>query len=998
VRAGVAELQGDDPLREVAVVVPPGPAAIALRRALPRHGADGAGVAAAVVTTAIDLAHRLARPVLAERRPVTRAVQLAAARQALGAGRRSPALERVREHPATLDAVADLIGELGPLSWCTPAEAAEARVALTGGRSVAAELVEVAQRARTLLLDAGYRDEALLLSTAADCVAAHESPLVLALADELPPMQCRFLATLVDHLGPDRVRVVVPSVPGGDEALERFVTRLGGTGASAVQAPSPEAVAPRIVSLPDADEECRHAVRHVVGLVESGVPLDRIVVVHPPGTPPHARSLRDELTRAGVAWHGRAAGDLAGTVAGQVLGILLDLLDPAGDGIGRARLFSLLALAPVTPGFRAGAPVARARPVARWEASARRLGLVTDADWAVAADRLEDRQVAERDRELPDDDRARLLERHQRELRALGGLLRYVADLRDDLGAVADAGDWKAAAAALRAAWHRQIGTDAWRRVRWEAAGVPILQRRAAERVRRSFEALAELDRLGEPYDVAALCRSMRALLTGSAGPASASAAGVLVTSLAEAGLLDVDHAVVVGMNDGLVPPRPRQGLLVPSGPLFAGPELPVRRAQRSFGLLTSGVPQVLVTWARSDLRQGGLRFPSPWLADDGMPVASHAAGVLGIGDDAPAMWLTPAEQLARRAAGVDLAEVAAVVGSVPTGHRRAGALVARLGPARGPHDGEVGSGAVPLPAAGVSATWLETYAKCPFDHFVRYGLGVREVDEPTEIDDPTPRERGSLVHAVLADLVTDWLAQPEPRPAWPAGALARAAAVLDRHAEAVRSQGLLGHPAIWSIRRARLLEAVERALEDDRAAGRTPHAAEFGFGLPGAAAGPLELTTGDGTVVLVRGAIDRLERAADGTAVVVDFKTGKPNRFRITADDPTDAGRRLQLPLYGLVAARDLGVPVEQVTVQYRFVGERGGGEAATMTIDRTLLESVHAAVQAVLDGVAAGRFAPAEPTDRGLIGWDCASCVPDGLGAGELAERARRAVEEAS
>ncbi len=988
VRAAIADLQGDDPLREVAVVVPPGPTATALRRALPRHGVGGSGVAAVVVTTAIDLAHRLAGPAVAERRPITRVVQLAMARRALAGGHRESALSTVGGHPATLDAVADLTGALAPLAWCSPAEAAAARHSLAGGRAVARELVEVAERARVSLVEAGYRDEALLLSTAAANVAAFDTPVVVALADELAPMQARFLEALVGRLGPEQVRIVAPAVPGGDDVVERLVVGLGG-----LPAPPPaEVTVPTIVSLPDADEESRHAARHVAGLAAAGVPLDRIAVVHPAGTPPHSRTVRDELTRAGVAWHGRAAGDLAGTLAGQVLATLLDLLDPDGDGAARVRVFDLLALAPVTPAFQGGVPVPIVRAVARWEALARRLGLVTAADWDVATERLRGRHDQEWAAPGADERREPLAQRQAQERDTLGRLVRFVRSLQADLAAVAAAGDWGQAAAALRVAWHRQVGTEAWRQRCWAQA--PTVQRRAASRVRRLFEALAELDRVGELFDVRVLVRAVRALLSGTAGPASESAAGVLVVPLPDAGLLDVDHVVVVGMNDGLVPPRPQQGLLVPDGPLFPGPELPVRRARRAYRLLTAGVGDVVVTWARSDLRQGGARFPSPWLPHGGSAVASHAAGVLGAGSGA---WLTPAESLARRAAASDdPVHVTSVVASVGDGHQRVGALVARLGPSQGPHDGDVTPGAVPVPDGGVSATWLESYAACPFHHFVRYGLGVREPDDPVEVDDPSARDRGSLIHAVLADLVVEWLARPEPRPPWPPDdAPVSAERSLDRHAGDLGERGLRGHPAMWGIRRAQLLEAVRRALEEDRHTGRTPWAAELAFGTAGAATPALTVTTGDGTAIPVRGAIDRVEVGPDGRVVVTDFKSGRPDRYRIDADDPTRSGRVLQLPLYGLVAARAHDVPVEQVIVQYRFVGRPEPYRPVVLPLDDAIIDGVCDAVGAVVDGVSAGRFRPAEPADRGLFGWDCPSCVPDGLGGEELAERVRRSAE---
>jgi hypothetical protein len=166
-------------------------------------------------------------------------------------------------------------------------------------------------------------------------------------------------------------------------------------------------------------------------------------------------------------------------------------------------------------------------------------------------------------------------------------------------------------------------------------------------------------------------------------------------------------------------------------------------------------------------------------------------------------------------------------------------------------------------------------------------------------------------------------------------------------------------------------------------------------FGTAGAAAAALVLAADDGTVIPVRGAIDRLEVGPDGRVVVTDFKSGRPERYRIDPADPTRSGRLLQLPLYGLVAAREHAVPVEQVTVQYRFVGRHEVFPPVVLPLDAGILEVVHDAVRTVVAGVSAGRFRPSEPTEQGLLGWDCSSCVPDGLGGEELAERVRRGVE---
>ena len=49
-----------------------------------------------------------------------------------------------------------------------------------------------------------------------------------------------------------------------------------------------------------------------------------------------------------------------------------------------------------------------------------------------------------------------------------------------------------------------------------------------------------------------------------------------------------------------------------------------------------------------------------------------------------------------------------------------------------------------------VSPSRLEKYAHCPYQYFLRYGLGIEDSDEPEDLDRIDQLERGSLIHAIL--------------------------------------------------------------------------------------------------------------------------------------------------------------------------------------------------------------------------------------------------------
>ena len=51
-----------------------------------------------------------------------------------------------------------------------------------------------------------------------------------------------------------------------------------------------------------------------------------------------------------------------------------------------------------------------------------------------------------------------------------------------------------------------------------------------------------------------------------------------------------------------------------------------------------------------------------------------------------------------------------------------------------------------------LSASRLETYARCPFRYFLETVLDLKPWEEPEQIFALLPRDRGVLVHAILYD------------------------------------------------------------------------------------------------------------------------------------------------------------------------------------------------------------------------------------------------------
>jgi ATP-dependent helicase/nuclease subunit B len=148
--------------------------------------------------------------------------------------------------------------------------------------------------------------------------------------------------------------------------------------------------------------------------------------------------------------------------------------------------------------------------------------------------------------------------------------------------------------------------------------------------------------------------------------------------------------------------------------------------------------------------------------------------------------------------------------------------------------------------------------------------LGLRPIDM---IDaDPGPAWRGSAVHAVFEA----WMRDDDCDPA---KLLPRARAMLDEVAQ---------HPVLRALWAPRLIEAIEwvaAKMAENMAEGRRPILAET-FGKAEIAG------------ISLYGKVDRIDRLADGSLAIVDYKTGKPPSKAQVAE-----GFAMQLGLLGLIA-----------------------------------------------------------------------------------------------
>jgi ATP-dependent helicase/nuclease subunit B len=303
------------------------------------------------------------------------------------------------------------------------------------------------------------------------------------------------------------------------------------------------------------------------------------------------------------------------------------------------------------------------------------------------------------------------------------------------------------------------------------------------------------------------------------------------IWGLIEARLQHADLLVLGGLNEGSWPALPAPDPWL--APRLRA-ELGLPSLERRIGLAAHdfssalGAPRVLVTRARRDARAPAIasRF---WLRLEAM-----TGGI------------TRAPQLAKWASAID-------------------------------RPGEFAPASQPAPAPpaetrprSISVTEVDRLKADPYAFYARKMLKLSPLD-PVDAD-PSAAWRGSAVHEVLEA----WMKEDD----------------CDPEKLAARAQALLtsqsAHPlmrALWQPRLAEAVEFIARQVEENKAGGRRPLAAEI---------------RGKAVVaeVALGGTADRIDRMADGSLAIVDYKTGAPPSGKAVQN-----GFSLQLGLLGLIA-----------------------------------------------------------------------------------------------
>ena len=298
-----------------------------------------------------------------------------------------------------------------------------------------------------------------------------------------------------------------------------------------------------------------------------------------------------------------------------------------------------------------------------------------------------------------------------------------------------------------------------------------------------------------------------------------------------------------------------------------------------------------------------------------------------------------------------------------------------------------------------VSASRIQELAKCPFAYFVRDVLRIRPPEDPER--DPAvwldPRSRGSLLHEVFKDFFEEITAAGER----PQAALHRdrLEALAEEHIARWRERVAPPSELAFALQREDILFACATLLAREEVHCRDvlPRFFEVPFGMSREARAsqggvaspqPVEIPTGRGDRLQLRGSIDRVDEAPDGTFHVWDYKTG--SSWGIAEGRGVRGGRQIQPALYAQAFEALLaraGRPGRVSQSGYFLPGRKGEGQRIAMPLDHSETADV---LGRLCDLVAAGMFPHA------LSEEDCKNCDFESLcgGAKTASQRAKRKV----
>jgi len=254
------------------------------------------------------------------------------------------------------------------------------------------------------------------------------------------------------------------------------------------------------------------------------------------------------------------------------------------------------------------------------------------------------------------------------------------------------------------------------------------------------------------------------------------------------------------------------------------------------------------------------------------------------------------------------------------------------IGPVRDKVDPVAGGKAV------MSATRLELLARCPFGYFLRHVLGVKPPEE-VEFERSRwldPRRRGSLVHEILCEFMTKVKEKKESVDSARHGGLM--AEVAGRAIDRAKREIPPPSEAIFEGERRDIVAALDIFMAAEAKREEKGEPLEFEKEIE-----KEEISLGGGRSFFLHGYIDRIDRTAEDTYRILDYKTGRYSDYENLVE--FGRGRIIQHALYAVAAEKILqrehpGSKPRVAASGYFFPSRRGEGrEIMVRNFDRDRL-----------------------------------------------------------
>jgi len=1000
----IAEAKSDDALAPITVVVPTQYAGLSLRRSLNSKN----GLVNIRFMIAPRLAEYLGSPRLAEKgkTPLSPIMELAAIRHFARDMHGHGPLGNVAEHPKLHSSLRYTFRDLDRLS--------EAELDnIEAIDPLRAQIVKWYRLFRDLLRNHYDREELSLAAAAALKEGTASSILkdlgfiIFHLVPDFSPGELAMVAALSDT-GKCAAILGLSGEPESDVltllTANRLKPCLGETEPPREISRESNTVHHLLIA-PDAQEEIRWIIRHIIRQAEEGLPFHRMAILYRQRDP-YAFLVQSQLRLAGIPVAGPDATSLRDTPAGK---LLVYLLEAIGTDFARTSVMRWIAEAPVKSSIDGELA---SKELAHWEVISRELGIIKGASqWQERLTRYSDgldKRIGMLE-SLEEASPAQLKGLHKQRDSA-HRLALFIKDLLS-ISPPSNGSLWSA---------YAKWAGDLVKKYAHHPTGWPQEHQNSYERIITLLDELKALDDLiPGGTDLANFHLILNDILESPSGRSGLTGAGVFVAPVAAAQAMDFEIVYIVGMTEGAFPPAVPDDPVLPDRlrKTLPGTEnLPLRQSRRIeerrhfLAALAAGQKQIL-SYPRADSSSQRGQYPSPWFVAEASRLHNAPVSSDGIEKLESEQWLSlihSSQHSLEYASSLapadnndyDMSSIARwrernyslerhfLMKKDSPGYRALQMEKGRRGSNFTVWDGRLSelvgkSRRLGLPQNNrFSPTRLERWAVCPFRYFLGDVLGISALERPEELMTISPLNRGALLHQVMERLVNAARKAgclPDFGQSWNQSHREMLMKIAEEEFEKAEASGITGHQLLWEIAKEEMRQDLIALLETDSRwriqEDSRPLWVErqFGFArdnnLP-----PVVITLTNGAHVSLRGLIDRVdENPSRSKIIVMDYKFGSAFLYRDMNKDPLGGGRHLQLPVYALAASNALGKPAEVIAL-YWFATAKGKFEKKIVSLSEveTRFQKM---VEIIASGIEQGLF-PANPGSTDNQAENCQYC----------------------